>query len=104
MMLPISASTNSDRPAAGGSWIVGQRLRLLWNAGLGPDSTFTATKQPTYSWRYDAVGSRLRSTTGLSAAAREGDNFSTHAQDLGSHHVALPRSDCRRQETPVHRG
>jgi hypothetical protein len=40
----------------------------------------------------------------LSAAAREGEHFSTHAQDFGSHHVALPRSDCRRQETPVHRG
>ena len=39
-----------------------------------------------------------------STAAREGDHFSTHAQDFGLHHVALPRSDCRRQETPVHRG
>jgi uncharacterized membrane protein len=42
------AAMNEQRlQRAGESRIVGQRVRLLWNAGLGPGSTFTATKQPT---------------------------------------------------------
>jgi len=85
----------------------GERSLETWSAGDGraahdENARRAALDQPEVTDKSDR-----RAASGLPRGGGccygKSAQLSTQAQDSGSHHVAGPRSYCRRQETPFHR-